>query len=200
MLRAVVLRAAPTRSAPGLVLRPWTDADAGPLLEAYRDPVLRRFTIQPVRDDEDAARWLVAQRDGWDSGRRFSFAVLQDGPDPGAAPLVANVVLKLAGSMDGYADVGYWTAGYARGRGIAPRAVEALTAWAFGTFAGNGLDRLALVHQVDNHASCRVAEKTGYAFARILPARPPFPREGHLHVRHWRVTGPSQLGHRDRPS
>ncbi|WP_408055277.1 hypothetical protein [Streptomyces paludis] len=27
------------------------------------------------------------------------------------------------------------------------------------------------------------AEKTGYAFHRILPARPPFPRDGHLHIR-----------------
>jgi hypothetical protein len=33
-------------------------------------------------------------------------------------------------------------------------------------------------------ASCRVAEKTGYALKATMPATPPFPLNGHLHVRH----------------
>lgn len=39
------------------------------------------------------------------------------------------------------------------------------------------------MHQVDNPASCRVAEKAGYRLDRVLPAVPPFPLDGHLHVR-----------------
>lgn len=67
---------------------------------------------------------------------------------------------------------------------MAPRALEALTAWAFTAFAAEGLVRLDLLHQVDNVASCRVAEKSGYAFAELLGALPPeFPLDGHLHVR-----------------
>ncbi len=80
--------------------------------------------------------------------------------------------------------MGYWTAAWARGRGVAPRALEALTAWAFAAFAEEGLVRLELLHQVDNVASCKVAEKSGYAFAELLDALPPeFPLDGHLHVR-----------------
>ncbi|MBM0237448.1 GNAT family N-acetyltransferase [Micromonospora sp. ATA32] len=81
------------------------------------------------------------------------------------------------------AEVGYWTAAPARGRGVAPRALEAVTGWAFTRFAAAGLTRLELLHQVDNPASCRVAEKAGYRFEEVLPARPPFPRDGHRHVR-----------------
>ncbi|MGW8330084.1 GNAT family N-acetyltransferase [Streptomyces sp. NPDC055897] len=81
------------------------------------------------------------------------------------------------------AEVGYWVMAHARGQGVAPRAVEALSTWAFEAFASDGLRRIQLIHQVDNLASCRVAAKTGYRFERILPAEPPYPRDGHLHLR-----------------
>ncbi|MFG2173376.1 GNAT family N-acetyltransferase [Streptomyces niveus] len=158
---------------PALDLRPWDDSDIRPLIDVYRDPVLRRWTRLPVAGVEDALRWLEVQRDGWRSGERFSFAVLEEGR------LVGNVALKR--EADHRAEVGYWTAAGARGRGIAPRALEALTGWAFGALPG--VARLELLHQVDNAASCRVAEKTGYVYRRTLPARPPFPLDGHEHVR-----------------
>ncbi|MFD4569439.1 hypothetical protein ACFWOX_34410 [Streptomyces sp. NPDC058467] len=66
---------------------------------------------------------------------------------------------------------------------MAPRALDSLTNWAYDAFAAEGLERLELLHQVDNLASCRVAEKTRYQFHQVLPARPPFPRDGHLHIR-----------------
>lgn len=70
---------------------------------------------------------------------------------------------------------------------MAPRALEALTGWAFDTFdtfEADGLERLELLHQVDNLASCRVAQKSRYDFDATLPAAPPsFPRDGHLHIR-----------------
>lgn len=67
---------------------------------------------------------------------------------------------------------------------MAPRAVESLTAWAFEAFADDGLVRIDLLHQVDNLASCRVAEKSGYAFQEVLTALPPeFPLDGHRHSR-----------------
>lgn len=59
----------------------------------------------------------------------------------------------------------------------------ALTDWAFEAFAEDGLVRLELLHQVDNDASCRVAESCGYGFAEVLSARPPWPREDHRPVR-----------------
>ncbi|MFC6015395.1 GNAT family N-acetyltransferase [Plantactinospora solaniradicis] len=173
----------PTPSAPALLLRPWQDEDVESLVEAYRDPALKRWTRVPVEDVDDAYRWLALQRAGWENRQRISFAVLADDRGNGPARLLGNVVLKSLDPAVGSAEVGYWTAAYARGRGVAPRALEALTGWAFDAFGPEGLDRIALLHQVDNLASCRVAEKTGYRFDRIMPARPPFPRDGHLHLR-----------------
>ncbi|MDQ0786609.1 GNAT family N-acetyltransferase [Streptomyces sp. B3I8] len=180
----VTLRVGATPSASALVLRPWDDVDVEPLVEAYRDPALRRWSSHPVESVEGAAAWLESQRRGWETGERLSFAVVEDRSGVDGGRLVGHVVLKRGGSSGrASAEVGYWTAAHARGRGVAPRALEALTGWAFDVFAGEGLKRLDLLHQVDNLASCRVAEKAGYGFHRVLPAQPPFPSDGHLHRR-----------------
>ncbi|UQA34262.1 MULTISPECIES: GNAT family N-acetyltransferase [unclassified Streptomyces] len=168
-------------TADGLLLRPWREEDVPALLEAYDDPVMRQWVRLPVSTPEEASRWLELQRGGWASGTRFSFAVTDVSR---GGELVGNLALKRPGPDPERAEVGYWTAAWARGRGVAPRALEALTAWAFATFAEEGLVRLELLHQVDNVASCKVAEKSGYAFAELLGALPPeFPLDGHLHVR-----------------
>ncbi|MFF5072583.1 GNAT family N-acetyltransferase [Micromonospora olivasterospora] len=178
----VLLRAPATPHAPELLLRPWRDADADALVEVYRDPVLRRWTSRPVTDARDARRWVFRSRQGWATHRRFSFAVVQPQPD-GGDRLAAHVLVKEVLPGRACAEVGYWTAAWARGRGVAPRAVDAVTRWAFGRFAAVGLTRLELLHQVDNPASCRVAEKCGYLLQEVVAARPPFPRDGHRHVR-----------------
>jgi RimJ/RimL family protein N-acetyltransferase len=67
---------------------------------------------------------------------------------------------------------------------VAPRALRALTYWAFTAFPDDGPKRLELLHQVDNTASCRVAQKSGYELITTLPAAPPvYPLAGHLHAR-----------------
>ncbi|WP_327367717.1 GNAT family N-acetyltransferase [Streptomyces sp. NBC_01217] len=173
------LRSASPEAGP-LLLRPWLTDDIPALIETYRDPAMHAALRMPVADEADAQRWLRVQREGRETGIRFSFAVVdRDHADE----LVGNVVLKYPAPGSGSAEVGYWTAARARGRGIAPRALGALTDWAFEAFAGDGLVRLDLLHQVDNKASCRVAEKSGYDFAQVLPAQPPWPLDGHLHVR-----------------
>ncbi|MFD8589369.1 GNAT family N-acetyltransferase [Streptomyces sp. NPDC059637] len=190
----VVLHAAATAAAPALLLRPWREEDLPDLLEIHRDPLVRRWQIgPPLLTRDDAARWLREQRRGWETGERFSFAVTESvtgsmtesmteaGAD--AARPVGGVGVKEYAPGRGFAEVGYLTAPRARGRGVAPRALEAVTAWAFEVFAADGLERLELFHAVPNTASCRVAEKAGYRFERVLPAVPPYPTEGHLHVR-----------------
>ncbi|GGV31048.1 hypothetical protein GCM10010182_62960 [Actinomadura cremea] len=67
---------------------------------------------------------------------------------------------------------------------MAPRALEAVTDWAFDVLGADALERLELLHQVDNPASCRVVHKSRYGLDTVLPAVPPsFPREGYLHIR-----------------
>lgn len=180
----VILQVAATSAFTALVLRPWRVEDVAALVEVGRDPALRQWTTSVVDNEVDGARWVEAEQRGWAVGDRFGFAVLEVQPGSVREQLVGNVVLKNVTSGKPAAEVGYWTAAHARGRGVAPRALEALTGWAFDTFAADGLERLELLHQVDNLASCRVAEKSQYCLDSVLPAMPPaFPCDGHLHIR-----------------
>jgi PPOX class probable F420-dependent enzyme len=159
-----------------LLLRPWSDADVAQLVEAYDDPVMRRWSNRLIDNEADAKEWLDFQQRGWQDGTRFCFAVLEaDGL------LLGNVVLHGVDPDKATAEVGYWTGARARGRGVAPAALEAITGWAFDTF--EHLDALELLHDSGNQASCRVAEKTGYRLDSVIPPRPPFPNEDHRHVR-----------------
>ncbi|MFE5710719.1 GNAT family N-acetyltransferase [Streptomyces sp. NPDC056501] len=185
MIVPATLTAGPTPTAPALGLRPWRVEDAAALVEVYRDPVLRRWTVTSIECEDDGEKWVRAQEQAWSAGVRFTFAVLEAASGSTPSRLVGNVVLKKVTPGKPSAEVGYWTAAPARGRSVAPRALEAVTAWAFETFRSDGLERLELLHQVDNPASCRVAVKSGYAFDRTLSATPPaYPVDGHLHVRH----------------
>ncbi|MFD9048550.1 GNAT family N-acetyltransferase [Streptomyces zaomyceticus] len=184
-MNATLLLTAPaTPTAPALLLRPWCVDDLAELAEVGRDPELRRRVNLPMDGEADGIAWVEAHQKGWTTGARFCFAVVEEpfGSEP--QRLAGSVVLKEVASGKPGAEVGYWTAAASRGRGVAPRALEALTGWAFDAFEADDLERVELLHQVDNPASCRVAEKCGYAFGRLLPAMPPeFPLDGHLHVR-----------------
>ncbi|MFF2962087.1 GNAT family N-acetyltransferase [Streptomyces sp. NPDC057963] len=173
-LRTATLAAGP------LLLRPWLPEDIPTLIEAYRDPAMRAMLVRLVEDEAEARHWLRVEQEGREAGSRFGFAVIDRDLD---GEPVGNVVLKYPAPGSESGEVGYWTAARARGRGVAPRALGALTDWAFEAFAGDGLVRLDLLHQVDNDASCRVAEKSGYGFAEVLPAQAPWPLDGHRHVR-----------------
>jgi RimJ/RimL family protein N-acetyltransferase len=191
---------------PALILRPWRAAEIPALTaEMSRDylmggmwpaPGERPFRTVPRGGAErtgpaggrDAARWLASQDRGWRDGDRLCFAVLEAG-EAGGRVLAGNVGLK---NRDGTgrlgeretAEIGYWTAVSARGRGVAPAAVRAVTGWVFGAFAGTSLRQVMLVHDVDNLASCRVAEKAGYPFLEFSPANPPhWYTDGHIHMR-----------------
>ena len=204
-LRLPELRVPPVSRQPALILRPWRATDIPALAaEMSREyptaGMWSRPDERPVKtalpggaerrtgsaDERDAARWLASHDRGWRDGDRLSFAVLA--ADDGCV-LAGNVGLKnreetgRIGERE-TAEIGYWTAVAARGRGIAPAAVRAVTEWVFDVFAGASLRQIMLVHDVGNLASCRVAEKAGYPFRELSPANPPrWFTDGHIHMR-----------------
>jgi RimJ/RimL family protein N-acetyltransferase len=154
------------------------------MVAAYRDPVMRHWSRHPVTTTEEAHRIIQARRADRLAGTGFSFAVLEAHADGATGDLVGGVSVRGLGSTAASGEVGYWVTAPARGRGIAPRALSAVCEWAFRLPRARPLERLELIHAVGNHASCRVAEKTGFALSAVLPPLlPDFPDDGHLHIR-----------------
>ncbi|MDF3294408.1 GNAT family N-acetyltransferase [Streptomyces silvisoli] len=181
-----ILNAEATVTTPALKLRPWEAKDVDALVAAHRDPEMCRWLTTTVTSIAGARRWIHEQSQDWSTGRRFSFAVLEhESEQKGINLPIGHVVVKpLIGSDDPAAEVGYWISAVARGRGIAPRALDVVSRWALGPRSPLLLERLDLIHAVGNRASCRVAEKSNYLLSSVLPPQPPdFPSEGHLHVR-----------------
>jgi RimJ/RimL family protein N-acetyltransferase len=174
----------PSAAAPGLLLRPWTERDITVMVAAYRDPVMRRWLRHPVTTAEEAHRVIDARRADRRAGTGFSFAVLEARADGAAGDLVGGVSIRGLAREAASGEVGYWVTAPSRGRGIAPRALSAVCEWAFRLPRIRPLEQLELIHAVGNHASCRVADKAGFALSAVLPPLPPeFPGDGHLHIR-----------------
>ncbi len=137
-----------------ILLRPWSAADADDVLAAASDPEIALWNGSRVRTLADAAEWVAGRAD-WSGGDHVSLAVV----DALDGALVGSVSLHQIDREQGDAEIGYWTAPGARGRGVASAAVTALCRWAFLQLP---IDRIELAHAVENAASARVAEKAGF--------------------------------------
>ncbi|WP_412750590.1 GNAT family N-acetyltransferase [Krasilnikovia sp. M28-CT-15] len=145
----------PVLCAPGnLVLRPWEHGDAAAFYAAYQDPAIRHWhTRQPASEDE-VRQWFEQYRQNWAQETGASWAVTHDGGE-----VLGRMAMGSLNLDDGVAGCGYWVLPAARGAGVAPRALAALSAWVLGDA---GFHRLHLDHSTRNQASCRVAVKAGF--------------------------------------
>lgn len=109
-------------------------------------------------------RWLEAQVSAWDAGKAYEFAIF----DRVAGHLVGSAGLNRVDSDAYLANLGYWVRSGEQGRGLATRAGRLLAAFGIEEL---GLRRIEIVAAVDNHASCRVAEKIGALREAILRKR-----------------------------
>ncbi|MEV0119439.1 GNAT family N-acetyltransferase [Streptomyces sp. NPDC050844] len=149
-------QAQPTIPVPGgLVIRPWSPDDAPAVYEAFQDPLIQRWHARDAESVDETRGWIDGWRKAWPEEKDAYWAIADAATDE----LVGRIALRLIVLADGQAEVAYWTMPSARGRGIAPRALTALSDWAFDEV---GLHRLELTHSTANEASCRVALKTGF--------------------------------------
>ena len=147
-----------------LILRPFTTEDIAWVFEVSQDPAVQQFVQVPSPYRMEHARYFVEQLAIAQtvSGQRAEFVV----EDAATGERLARVGLGMRG--DGTAEVGYWTAPAARGRGVAPEAVRAVCRWGFDV---RGLELVEWRAEVGNHASRRVAEKAGFVMEGQLRKR-----------------------------
>ncbi|MCQ2001288.1 GNAT family N-acetyltransferase [Arthrobacter zhaoxinii] len=144
----------PILDADGLFLRPWAAADAAVVLKAYSEPGISRYNRRSMSTEDEAVEWTRRWGVRWQEETGANWAVCA-----GDGRVVGRAALSRINLYEGDGELGYWMLSAERGKSVAPRAVQALKSWAFGTV---GLKRLQLSHSVRNEASCRVARKTGF--------------------------------------
>jgi RimJ/RimL family protein N-acetyltransferase len=152
------------RNAP-VGLRPLRPSDADAIFAACQDPEIPRWTLVPSPYTREHAKEFIARSATEDGTLTFAAA----GPDDELLGVLSLLDLH---REPGYAEIGYWLAAPARGRGLATQAVRLLTAHAHEEL---GLDRVEIHVHRENTASLRVPERAGY---ERLPGLHPSPRTG----------------------
>ncbi len=145
-------------TADGLVLRPWTEADAPAVYAAFQDPGIRRWHVRTAESVAQVRTWIEQWRTAWTRGDG-QWAVTSGGE------LAGRIGLRHSNLAEGVTELAYWTVPAWRGRAIAPRSASLLTEWAF---TDPGFERVQLTHSVHNEQSCRVAGKCGFLLEGTL--------------------------------
>jgi RimJ/RimL family protein N-acetyltransferase len=152
-----------------LTLRPWCPTDAEAVHRACQDPEIQRWTTVPNPYLPEHARQWVAEASPrrWADGTAASFGVF----DTASGTLLGSNGLVTIDHRLGSGEIGYWTAPWARGRGVTVRGIRAVARWAFRSL---GLRRLTWLAVLGNHPSRLAALRAGFHIeGRIRLADPP---------------------------
>jgi RimJ/RimL family protein N-acetyltransferase len=140
-----------------VALRGFDSRDVAAVTAACQDPEIPRWTLVPrPYGQQDAREHMRHMEAGRMAGTRLSLAIVEAAERD---VLLGSIALNPIDWERSAADVGYWVAAPARGRGVATRAVRLVTDWAFGSL---GLERMELRAQRENRASQAVAARAGF--------------------------------------
>ena len=144
-------------------LRAWRDSDLQSLVVACQDPEISRWTRVPYPyGASDARAYLLQRHDMLHAGTTAPFAIVSAADRD---HLLGSISLMRFAWNHARAEVGYWLAGPARGKGHASRAVRLVTAWGFRSL---DLHRIDLLAATGNPDSQRVAERCGFTREAVL--------------------------------
>lgn len=142
-----------------VVLRPWLPADACFIADASMDPGIQRYSAPPRSMNDAVAlvgrferNWLRFAECGRPSGVSFAIREAASGGLAGQCGVDEWTTTDVA-------QIGYWLAPHARGRGLATRALELVTNWLFDL----GAARVFLTVESENVGSAAVARRAGFA-------------------------------------
>lgn len=136
-------------------------ADIDQVAELCTDPSIARWTTVPSPYSRDNAEAFVLDvvPAAWLSGSSCTWAIREESD----GELIG--MIGLDGIRDGEAELGFWLAPDARGRGLMSAAVALVVDHAFAPApSGLDLDRLVWRAFVGNAASASVARRAGFRF------------------------------------
>lgn len=146
-------------------LSPPTVHDIDTITACCQDPSIPRWTTMPFPYTREHAEMFITDIviPGWAANSpTWALRPAADGPVIGMIGL--NPYNRPA---DGSAEIGFWLAPEARGRGLMTQAVHLACAAGFDP-AGFAFGRLEWRALVGNHASAAVARRTGFHYEGLL--------------------------------
>lgn len=145
----------------GLLLRPLREQDLPLVVQACSDEQTQRWLPLPSPYTLDDARSFAFEMAAAElaSGTGIEWAVEREGGFCGV------VGLHRTDWEAHCTEAGYWMGPWARGRGIAPRALDAVTRWAM---EQHGMERMEVRAATGNLPSQRVALKAGFLREGVL--------------------------------
>lgn len=139
-----------------LALRAWATSDVSVVREAFADPDIQHWHMRRLQTEDEAHTWIERWFARWVAETDSSWAITSGvSGEP-----VGQVALRAVDLEFGHGQITYWVLPDSRGRGVATLATAAVSRWALDVL---GLHRLEIQHSTANVASCRVAEKAGFA-------------------------------------
>jgi RimJ/RimL family protein N-acetyltransferase len=178
-----------------VTLRPWGEnGDVEAITAACNERAIAEFLdlIPSPYTEEDARLYIEHCREGWAEGTITNFAIT----DAALGAAIGSIGVRWLEPDQGVAEVGYWVASGARGRGVCTRALRLVSRW---LISDHGIERLQLRADEQNPASRKVAEKAGFTQEGVLRSSRFNPRLGRRvdFVMYSLLAG--ELGHGDSP-
>jgi RimJ/RimL family protein N-acetyltransferase len=164
-----------------MLLREPLEADAEAIFSAYaQDPVVCRYLDWAPHTSLDVTRRFIAEcLEAWSIGHRLPYVIA----DPGSNEVLGMIEARILSTT---VDIGYVLARSRWGSGLMPEAIEAV---ASACLARPEIFRVQALCDVENHASARALEKSGFAregrLARygVHPNVSPEPRDCFMYAR-----------------
>ncbi len=153
-----------------LVLTAPAQADIDALTAICQDPDIAAWTSVPApytRADAEAFVLRIVPA-GLAAGTDAVFALYHATSGQVLGMVGLHGIAPRTATRTAHAELGYWTAPEARGRGYMTEAARAVCRWGFEDLALERIDWMAFV---PNHASRRVAEKLGFTIEGTLRRR-----------------------------
>jgi RimJ/RimL family protein N-acetyltransferase len=142
-------------AADGILLRTPVHDDVPILAAAFVDPVLGGEAGLPPLGEEQLHAELDEKLPQWRASGQLVPYVIVDGE---TEELLGGASLRQLDPTRHAIEIAYWLFAWARGRGVATRAVGALLHWLF----ANGVYRVEAIVRLGNTPSERVLERNGF--------------------------------------